>query len=167
MSWPDFISHVSATTAKVDKVLVYDPSGYPVAVTEGVETSQTEGQALVNCLVDSTMLLIQLQVDGDYFCCIQGAENNMVGRGVKDRDLVIAAIREGDFSVVFIGRSAGKGSFIFELQDTLSLRTQGRLLAQLQQQQQQQEQLLETDNLSGSAGLGAAAVDTDVLVAIP
>ncbi|GFO03202.1 hypothetical protein PoB_002970700 [Plakobranchus ocellatus] len=47
MSWPDFISHVSATTAKVDKVLVYDPSGYPVAVTEGVEVSTREGRIMI------------------------------------------------------------------------------------------------------------------------
>ncbi|KAK3734493.1 hypothetical protein RRG08_029688 [Elysia crispata] len=166
MSWSDFITHVASTTSKVERVLVYDDQGNPLAVTNGVETSQAEGQALTNCLLDPTLLLTKLDIDGDCFWCIQGVDNNMVGRGVKDDSLVIAAVQEGNNSVAFIGRSAGKGSFIFELQDCLTLRAQGRLLPQLQKQQKEKEQQLlvtvDANNDGAAFAVNQALVDIEL-----
>ena len=88
---------------------------------------------------------------------IQGVEKNLVGRGVRDDSMVITAVQDGDNIVAFIGRSAGKGSFIFELQDSLALRAQGKLLTQLQQQQMEQEQLLVTVDVGEAGGSSAAA----------
>ncbi|RUS79303.1 hypothetical protein EGW08_012921 [Elysia chlorotica] len=165
MSWSDFISHVASTTSKVERVLVYDEQGSPLAATAGVETSKAEGQALTNCLLDPTLLLTKLHIDGDCFWCLQGEDKNMVGRGVKDDSMVIAAVQEGDNSVAFIGHSAGKGSFIFELQDCLALRAQGRLLPQLQKQQVEQDQqhLLVTVDVNIDAGTSAGQTLVDIL----
>lgn len=165
MSWSDFIAHVTATTSKVEKVLVYDDEGNLEAATAGVETSQSEGQALANCIGDPTLLLTKLHVDGDCFWCIQGVDRNLVGRGVKDESMVISAMQDNDNSVVFIGRSVGKGSFIFELQDSLALRTQGRLLPQLQQQRQDMEQRMLTTAEVNATDMATAA--SQILVDIP
>lgn len=165
MSWSDFIAHVTATTSKVEKVLVYDDEGNLEAATAGVETSKSEGQALANCIRDPTLFLTKLHVDGDCFWCIQGVDRNLVGRGVKDESMVISAMQDNDNSVVFIGRSVGKGSFIFELQDSLALRTQGRLLPQLQQQRQDMEQRMLTRAEVNATDMATAA--SQILVDIP
>ncbi|GFR87149.1 hypothetical protein ElyMa_002486400 [Elysia marginata] len=79
--------------------------------------------------------------------------------------MVISAMQDGGNSVAFIGHSAGKGSFIFELQDSLALKAQGRLLPQLQQQQKEKEQqMLVTVDVND---IGAAAAASQVLVDIP
>ncbi|XP_005110556.1 uncharacterized protein LOC101864488 [Aplysia californica] len=162
MSWEDFISHVLATTSKVDKMVIYDLKGRPVAVTEDMETSQSEGLALVNCLLDPAKTLTKLHIGDDIFICIQGIGHTFIGTSVRNHSMVIVAHKDSDHVVVVIGHSAGRGSFIFELKRGLSLKAQGQLLSQ--QQQQQQQQLLPIDSEIDVVIGGAAASPESVLV---
>ncbi|CAL1546191.1 unnamed protein product [Lymnaea stagnalis] len=138
MSYEDLISHILTTTDKVNKIIVFDLTGRPVAYTEGTETNQSEGMALVNCLLDPAKIMTKLFIDNDFFICVQGIEKTFTGTNIKDRSRVIVARLDDSHVIVLFGQSTGKGSFTYELQHSLELRSQGLLISQLAEQQQQQ-----------------------------
>ncbi|XP_055886644.1 peroxiredoxin-like 2C isoform X3 [Biomphalaria glabrata] len=71
MSYPELIAHLQLTANKVDKVIVYNRQGKPIAVTENTETNQSEGQSLMKCLQDCSKTLSKLSIDNEIFIFMQ------------------------------------------------------------------------------------------------
>jgi len=154
MSWEQLITHVLATTSKVDTVVVYDLRGRPVAVTEGTETSESEGAAVVRCLNDPALTMTQLHVGDELFVCVQGIDKSFIGTSVSQPTVVMVALQEADHVIVVIGESQGRGSFIFELKQCLRLKAIGKLVPQ-EQHLQQDQALSDADVTSGSGSSGS------------
>ncbi|KAH9504661.1 hypothetical protein Btru_062531 [Bulinus truncatus] len=134
MSWHDLIAHLQLTANKVDKVVVYDSQGRPVAITENIETNQSEGQSLIRCLTDSCKTMSKLSVDSEMFIFLQGIDNSVIGKGVKDNERIAVACMDQDGHVILlIGHPSRNCSFIAELLKSIVLRSKGQLI-NLQQQ---------------------------------
>ncbi|XP_059145572.1 uncharacterized protein LOC131932649 isoform X2 [Physella acuta] len=161
MSWEDLVFHILTTTSKVEKVIVYNLQGHPVAASEGVETNQSEGFAIVTCLYDPGKSMTKIQVDNDMFLCVQGSKFTLAGTTVKDHKRVLVARQDDGHVVVVFGKSTEQSSFTSELKECLVLRAQGQLVGK--QQLEQQRRLLGSD---GGADSQSLADDQQVLVSL-
>nr|KAI8750225.1 hypothetical protein BgiMline_017175 [Biomphalaria glabrata] len=134
MSYPELIAHLQLTANKVDKVIVYNRQGKPIAVTENTETNQSEGQSLMKCLQDCSKTLSKLSIDNEIFIFMQGVERTLIGKSVRDKERIAVACDDQGDMVVLIGQPSPNCSFIAELLKSLALRDRGQLI-NLQQQQ--------------------------------
>jgi len=128
--WEDLITHVMSTTTKVELMAVFDMRGRPVAITEGLETSEVEGRALIACLKDTAKILTKLHVGDEDFICVPVINDTLIGTSVRNPSYVMVTQRDTDHIVMVVGQTTGRGSFIFELKQSLSLKAQGKLINQ-------------------------------------
>ncbi|XP_041358801.1 uncharacterized protein LOC121375423 [Gigantopelta aegis] len=128
MSWTDFVSHMLATTHKIEKVAVLNCDGKPLAITEGLSLSELEGTAVIKSLLDPAGSITRLHIDNNFYTLFQGNDNTVVGVSPM-RDRVFVAHKPEDQVVVVIafGNTTGHGSFLFELKKNLWHKKQRQL----------------------------------------
>ena len=120
MCWTDFISHMLATTHKIEKVVVLNSDGLPLATTEGLSVSELEGRALVKSLLDPAGSIVRLHINNNFYTLFQGNDSTVVGVSPA-RDRVFVGHKPEDYDVVVVafGSTVGHGSFLFELKKNL------------------------------------------------
>ncbi|XP_076462192.1 uncharacterized protein LOC143294687 [Babylonia areolata] len=138
MPWADFLTLMLESTQKVEKAAIFNAKGQPLATTEDLQVSESDGRALLNTLHDTAHCITRLTLDGVDFRCFQGNATALVGQAVTGERgrVMVARLTEEDVLVVVLGHSTGHGSFLYEVQHHLQERTRRRQ-QQLQQQQQQ------------------------------
>ncbi|XP_076440444.1 uncharacterized protein LOC143279955 [Babylonia areolata] len=157
-SWSEFVSGLLQSSARVDKAAVFSSSGQPLAASEGLQVSDKDGRAILRCLRDPARTLTRITLDETDFRCFQGNGEALVGMATSGSGRVLVArVTPGEEGavVVVMGQATAKGSFLYEVQQSLVERTrrqrvsQGQALAgssrgeggqQVKQQQQQQQQ---------------------------
>ncbi|XP_067677236.1 uncharacterized protein [Haliotis asinina] len=118
MTWPEFIKHMLATTHKIQKVAVLAEDGQPLAVTEDLQVSMEEGQALVRSILDPARTVTKIHMDNNFYTCFQGNSRTLVGTS-PNRDRIFVAYKYEHCLVVVFGGTKGHGSYLFELKKHL------------------------------------------------
>ncbi|XP_046575931.1 uncharacterized protein LOC124283936 isoform X2 [Haliotis rubra] len=118
MTWPEFIKHMLATTHKIQKVAVLAEDGQPLAVTEDLQVSVEEGQALIRSILDPARTVTKIHMDNNFYTCFQGNSRTLVGTS-PNRDRIFVAHKYKDCVVVVFGGTKGHGSYLFELKKNL------------------------------------------------
>ncbi|XP_071117731.1 uncharacterized protein [Haliotis cracherodii] len=121
MTWPEFIKHMLATTHKIQKAAVLAEDGQPLAVTEDLQVSVEEGQALIRSILDPARSVTRIHMDNNFYTCFQGNSKTLVGTS-PNRDRIFVAHKSKDCVVVVFGGTKGHGSYLFELKKNLSAR---------------------------------------------
>ncbi|KAK6188268.1 hypothetical protein SNE40_004482 [Patella caerulea] len=106
------------STAKIDKVAVFNSNGAPIAVTEDMTISKLEGQALLNSLYDPSRSIAKIHIDNTDYTCFQGNDNTLLGNNKSKKKTFIAHVTN-ECLILVLGNSEGHGSFLFELKQNL------------------------------------------------
>ncbi|KAK7099945.1 uncharacterized protein [Littorina saxatilis] len=130
MSWAEFLSHLLQSSHKVDKAAVFNTQGQPLATTEDLHVSDSDGRAILHCLKDPARSLTCITIDETTFRCFQGNDNALVGMATNRKGRVLVARLTEEALVVVMGLSAGHGSFLFEVQKNLKERTRRQMAPQ-------------------------------------
>ncbi|KAL8578140.1 hypothetical protein ACOMHN_051695 [Nucella lapillus] len=127
-SWPEFLSGLLQASTRVDKAAVFSSVGQPLAASEGLEVSDKDGRAILYCLRDPARTLTRITIDDTDYRCFQGNGQALVGMATNGSGRVLVARVTGEEGAVVIvmGTATSKGSFLFEVQQSLLERTQRR-----------------------------------------